>query len=76
MSVKVTTTPSFSAGTPEAVFEHLDFRIAWGRSYDVAPDGQRFLLTLDKGATTNLAPAQMILVQHWFEELRRLVPTH
>ena len=75
MSVKVTTTPSFSAGTPEAVFEHLDFRIAWG-SYDVAPDGQRFLLPLGKDATTNLAPAQMILVQHWFEELRRLVPTH
>ena len=23
-----------------------------------------------------IAPAQVILVQHWFEELKRLVPTH
>lgn len=26
--------------------------------------------------TTNLPPAQMIFVQHWFEELKRLVPAH
>jgi Tol biopolymer transport system component len=76
MSVKIATAPAFLPGTPEAVFESPDLRTGWGRSYDVAPDGQRFLLTLDKGATTNLAPAQMILVQHWFEELRRLVATH
>jgi serine/threonine-protein kinase len=75
MSVNVTTTPAFRAGTPEALFESPDLRIPWGRSYDVAPDGQRFLLTLNKEATTNLAPTQMIFVQHWFEELKRLVPT-
>jgi hypothetical protein len=74
MSVKVTTTPSFSAGTPEAVFENRDLTIAWGRSYDVAPDGRRFLLPLTKESPTNLPPAQMIFVQHWFEELKRLVP--
>jgi dipeptidyl aminopeptidase/acylaminoacyl peptidase len=76
MSVKVATIPSFLAGTPEAIFESADLRIAWGRSYDVASDGRRFLLTLNKEAPTNLAPAQMIFVQHWFEELKRLVPTH
>jgi serine/threonine-protein kinase len=75
MSVKVTTTPSFSAGTPEAVFENRDLAIAWGRSYDVAPDGRRFLLALTKEPPTNLPPAQMIFVQHWLEELKRLVPT-
>jgi len=75
MSVNVTTTPAFRAGTPAAVFERADLSTAWGRSYDVAPDGRRFLLALNKDATTNLAPAQMILVQHWFEELKRLVPT-
>jgi hypothetical protein len=73
MSVKVTTTPAFRAGTPEAVFESSDLSIPWGRSYDVAPDG-RFLLTLNREATTNPTPAQMIFVQHWFEELKRLVP--
>jgi eukaryotic-like serine/threonine-protein kinase len=76
MSVEAATIPSFLAGTPEAIFESADLRIAWGRSYDVASDGRRFLLTLNKEAPTNLAPAQMIFVQHWFEELKRLVPTH
>ena len=75
MSVSVTTAPAFRAGTPERVFENASLRTAWGRSYDVAPDGRRFLLALTKDAPTNLAPAQMILVQHWFEELKRLVPT-
>ncbi|HKW01085.1 MAG TPA: protein kinase [Vicinamibacterales bacterium] len=74
MSVKIATTPVFSAGTPEALFENTNLRTAWGRSYDVAPDGRRFLLTIAKDAPTNLPPAQMIFVQHWFEELKRLVP--
>ena len=76
MSVKVATAPAFQAGTPEPMFENTDLRTNWGRNYDVAPDGRRFLLTLNKEAPTNLAPAQMIFVQHWFEELKRLVPTH
>jgi serine/threonine-protein kinase len=76
MSVKVATSPAFRAGTPEALFESADLRSAWGRSYDVAPDGQRFLLALNKEATATPTPTQMIFVQHWFEELKRLVPIH
>lgn len=75
MSVRVETASAFRATTPEVVLESPDLVIPWGRSYDVAPDGQRFLLTLHKEAPSNVAPAQMIFVQHWFEELRRLVPT-
>jgi len=74
MAVRVASASTLLAGTPEAVFESADLRIAWARSYDVAPDGQRFLLTLNKEAPTNLAPAQMVFVQNWFEELKRLVP--
>jgi len=76
MSVKVATAPAFQAGTPEPMFENRDLRTNWGRNYDVAPDGQRFLLPLSREAPSNLAPAQMIFVQHWFKELTRLVPTH
>ena len=76
MSVKVGTAPAFLAGTPETVFESVDLRSAWGRCYDVAPDGQRFLITLNKEQPTNLAPTQMIFVQNWFDELKRLVPTN
>jgi Tol biopolymer transport system component len=75
MSVKVATAPAFRAGAPEPLFENADLRTNWGRNYDVVPDGQRFLLPLSREAPSNLAPAQMIFVQHWFEELERLVPT-
>ena len=75
MAVKVATAPAFVAGTPEAVFENPYLASGWGRSYDVAPDGRRFLLAFSKEGPTNLPPAQMIFVQHWTEELKRLVPT-
>lgn len=74
MSVAVDTVPVFVAGPPQKLFERPDLRAAWGRSYDVAPDGRRFVMALNKEASTSLPPAQMVLVQNWFEELKRLVP--
>ena len=45
------------------------------RMYDITPDGQRFLM-IKPAETTEEGPAdQVILVQNWFEELKRLVPT-
>ena len=44
------------------------------RVYDVTPDGKRFLMTEDK-ARPPLKVTEMILVQNWFEELTRRVPT-
>ena len=75
LSVRIRTAPAFLAGTPETLFERVDLQSAWGRSYDVAPDGRRFLVTVDNDQSANRAPAQMIYVQNWFEELKRLVPT-
>jgi serine/threonine-protein kinase len=75
MSVRIATAPTFQAGTPEPVFENSHLATGWGRSYDVAPDGRRFLLTFRKEPPPPLPPAQMVLVQHWFEELKRLAPT-
>jgi eukaryotic-like serine/threonine-protein kinase len=73
MSVRIRTAPAFLAGTPETLFERVDLQSNWGRSYDVAPDGQRFLITVRKEQP--MAPAQMIFVQNWTEELKRMVPT-
>jgi hypothetical protein len=42
------------------------------RSYDVAPDS-RFLMVRDVERPP-LKPTNIILVQNWFEELKRLVP--
>jgi hypothetical protein len=42
--------------------------------YDVSPDGQRFLMLkpVEHSAT---APTEINVVQNWFEELKRRVPT-
>ena len=48
-----------------------------GRSYDISSDGQRFLMIKEGGGTDQTAaPPQLIVVQHWVEELKRLVPTN
>ena len=73
MSVRIGTAPVFLAGTPETLFESVDLQRGWGRNYDVSPDGQRFLITVRKEQPT--APAQMIFVHNWTEELKRIVPT-
>ncbi len=77
MSVRVETEPAFRAGTPELLFEGLYMR-GGGISYDLAPDGQRFLMVKSGSASAGDAPAppQVILVLDWFEELKQLVPTN
>ena len=42
------------------------------RTYDVSPDGRRFLMI--KQAANEATAPQIIVVQHWLEELKRLVP--
>ena len=75
MAVSVTTGPTFTAGTPRALFEGR-YRCNQSRivQYDVSRDGNQFLMIreVDRPA---LKPTQMILVQNWFEELKRRVPT-
>jgi hypothetical protein len=45
-------------------------RTAYGaRNWDVAPDGQRFLVA------ESTRPAEISIVTNWFEELKAKVPT-
>ena len=75
MTVPVEAESSFTPGTPEVVFNG-PYRLGLGRAYDVSADGQRFLMITEGGdAEGASAPPQIIVVQNWFEELRRLVPT-
>jgi serine/threonine-protein kinase len=46
-----------------------------GRTYDVSPDGQRFLMIKAPGADAGVAAPAIIVVQQWDEELKRLVAT-
>lgn len=47
----------------------------FGRSYDYDPRQQRFLMIKESGGDGTAAPASIVVVQHWVEELKRLVPT-
>jgi hypothetical protein len=70
---------TFEPGTPEKVVDDLYTMFvpgASGRMYDVSADGQRFLVIKEiRGADERPPSARFILVQNWFEELKRLVPT-
>ena len=75
MVVPVEREPTFSAGAPEVLFDQQYYFDRSRRTYDLAPDG-RFLMVKDSavGDDAEGPAAQIILVQNWFEELRRLVP--
>jgi len=75
MAVPVDTSDGrFSAGTPELLFSGSFFTFSPARYYDVTPDGQRFLM--NQGIEPEPEPPnELVLVQHWGEELSRLVPT-
>ena len=45
-----------------------------GRTYNLSPDGQRFLVF--KSVSEPTALPQLIVVQHFDEELKRLVPAN
>ncbi len=74
MAVNITTEPTFRPGTPRLLFEGVYTRSQGGSAfYDVTPDGQRFVMVQ---AQQGAAQAQINVVQNWFEELKRLVPTN
>jgi serine/threonine-protein kinase len=69
MSVKVETEKGFAASPPTVLFED---RYAgsppYGRNYDIAPDGQRFVMV----KSVDPPPRRIVVVLNWFEELKRL----
>jgi eukaryotic-like serine/threonine-protein kinase len=76
MSVPVTTGSTFTFGNPSKLFDFEYFRRAAGRTYDASPDGQRFVMIKQSAAAGEPPPAaRIVLIQNWFEELKRRVPT-
>jgi serine/threonine protein kinase len=64
MAVDVSTSPVFQAGIPKALFKMQSTSVFW----DVAPDGQRFLLPIPVGANS---PAPYKVVLNWTSTLKR-----
>ncbi len=76
MAVNVTTEPSLTtliAGAPRVLFQGRFARSLTAiSSFDIAPDGQRFLMVPD--TQSEQSATQINVVLNWFEELKRLVP--
>ncbi|MGH9256945.1 MAG: hypothetical protein ACRD3C_20485 [Vicinamibacterales bacterium] len=70
--------PSWAATTPTLLIKDGYFTSPggfFGRTYDISPDGQRFLMIKPAGGSGQTA-ATLVVVQHFDEELKRLVPTN
>jgi hypothetical protein len=75
MAVPIDLSPTFRAGQPTLLFEDDYFYFLSRRTYDVAPDGQRFLMVTADDTTAGSRSFRMVVVDHWFEELESRVPT-
>jgi serine/threonine-protein kinase len=62
----------FVAGAPKRLFQGQYYAIQAGRTYDISPDGKRFLMIKDLDSRPSAL--QLMVVLNWVEELKRLVP--
>ena len=77
MRVGLERAPSWAATTPTLLIKEGYVTVPggnFGRTYDISADGQRFLLLkAGDGSEQTAAPASLIVIQHFDEELKRLV---
>ena len=80
MRAPISSTPVFKSGNPVKMFDASAYspRRGPGRTYDVSPDGRRFLMIKPstEGAQQTRPPDSVIVVQNWFEELKKRVPVN
>ena len=75
MVVPVETGDSFQRGTPQRLFSMSAYFEGLGFNWDISPNGRRFLMVKRAEPTSeDSASDEIIIVQNWFEELKRLVP--
>ena len=67
VAVPFQTGPDFQAVTAEPLFEAPLYM----KEFDVARDGRFLIVKLEQDTVQR----DVVLVQNWFEELKRLVPT-
>ena len=76
MRVSVDTGNGFQPSVPERLFADDFFSLGglFGNQWDIAPDGQRFLMIENESEDEAPRP-RIVVVQNWFDELERLAPT-
>ena len=73
MAVPVQLVSSFAASNPQMVLDGPYIAPNSGPTYDVSPDGKRFLMIkAAQPAGAASTPPQLVVVLNWFEELKRL----
>jgi serine/threonine-protein kinase len=77
MRVGVERGATWRASVPTKLFERQSpsTTLYGGRTYDISRDDQQFLMVVSAtGPDPTTGPRGMVVVQHWEEELKRLVP--
>jgi hypothetical protein len=77
MRVGVERGASWSATPPSMIVKEGYFTVPGGnpgRTYDVSPGGERFLVIKQAATDAGAAPPGIVVVQHWDEELKAKVP--
>ena len=74
-AVPTKTEQEFSYGSPALLIRGAFYFQSRGRTYDVSPDGKRFLMIKASATTEEGSQPNVVMVENWFEELKRLVPT-
>jgi Tol biopolymer transport system component len=72
-----TSETTFRSGTPTPVFDTQYAAPVITRTYDVSPDGKRFLM-FKEGATSDATarPTGIVVVLNWVEELKQKLPAN
>ena len=67
---------TWKAGEPTKLFEGQYFVLGGGhfRHYDLAPDGQQFLMIKEVSGDRATTTAGIVVVQNWVEDVKRRVP--
>ena len=80
IAVPIETEPTFTQGTVDLLFDLDPYWEPSGganRRIDISPEGDRFLMLRGgRGSDETAETTSIIVVQNWFEELKRLVPTN
>ena len=72
VAVPVDTYSGFDFGTPSVLFEGSYWFASGERSYDVAADGQRFLMIKEEPLSEEVAANEIHVVVNWLEDLQAL----
>ena len=77
-SVDIVTQPAFAFSNEQTLPIDGFAVVAFYRDYDITPDGERLVMVFPADRVDSAEPSrpQIIIVQNWFEELKRLVPTN